>query len=223
MQVGLVQISEKQTPSRFYTFIRGGTCEGKWAGAVRPQVKQGAREGWQKTPSLLCRLRGVWHVHWGALELKPAIRGGHVSQEWACSVSLWAGSGVVQATGSVALGQTEHWFQSPAAGLGQSHTLQLEMCQVHAHGRPVGGSLHLWFNSRWQLEANTESRLCSSVQILRRPLPPQITQLPCGHSNLSCGRVYDGGESFLYRSASVDFGALQKGSVLSMEGTQKYT
>lgn len=137
--------------------------------------------------------------------------------------SLRAGSGVVQATGCVALGQTEHWFQGPAAGLGQSHTLQLEVCQVHAHGRPVGGSLHRWFNSRWQLEANTESRLCSFVQILRRPLPPQITQLPRGHSNLSCRGVYDGGVSFLYGLASVDFGALQKGRVLSMEGTQKYT
>lgn len=91
------------------------------------------------------------------------------------------------------MGQTEHWFQGPAAGLGQSHTLQLEVCQVHAHGRPVGGSLHRWFNSRWQLEANTESRLCSSVQILRRPLPPQIAQLPRGHSNLSCRGVCDGG------------------------------
>lgn len=34
LQVGLVQISEKQTPGRFYSckaFIRGGTCEQKWA------------------------------------------------------------------------------------------------------------------------------------------------------------------------------------------------
>ena len=55
-----------------------------------------------------------------------------------------------------------------------------------AHSCPVVGSFYPWFNSRFELQANTKYRRCSSVQILRCPLPPQIIQLPHGHSNLSC-------------------------------------
>lgn len=45
---------------------------------------------------------------------------------------MLAGSGVGQATGSLALGKAECWFHSPAVGLGQPHTLHLEVCQVLA-------------------------------------------------------------------------------------------
>lgn len=81
------------------------------------------------TPSLLCGLRGVCYVYLGALQLKAAVSGSLVSQEWAC-LSLHAG----QVRGGAshrreALGKAEHWFQSPAAGLGQPHTLHLEACQ----------------------------------------------------------------------------------------------
>ena len=48
------------------------------------------------------------------------------------SGSMLDGSGVGQVTGSLALGKAECWFQSPAAGLGQPHTLHLEVCQVLA-------------------------------------------------------------------------------------------
>lgn len=111
------------------------------------------------------------------------------------SGSMLDGSGVGQATGSLALGKAECWFQSPAAGLGQPHTLHLEVCQVLAAVQ-WGGSLYPWFNSRFELQANAKCRPCSSVQILRCPLPPQVIQLPHGHSNLSCINSLEGGSPF---------------------------
>lgn len=50
----------------------------------------------------------------------------------------------------------------------------------------MGGSFYPRFNSRFELQANAKCTLCSSVQILRCPLPPWTIQLPHGHSNLSC-------------------------------------
>ena len=64
-----------------------------------------------------------------------------------------------------------------------------------AHSCPVVGSFYPWFNSRFELQANAKCRRCSSVQILRCPLPPQIIQLPHGHSNLSCIKSLWWGES----------------------------
>lgn len=89
--------------------------------AVRPQVKQGAKEGWQKTPSLLCRLRGVWHVHWGALELKPAVRGGRVSQGWACSVPCGLGQEWCRPQDAWPWGKQSIGFRAQQRGL-VSHT-----------------------------------------------------------------------------------------------------
>lgn len=146
-------------------------------------------------PSLLCRLRGVQHVYLGPLQLKAAISGSLVSQEWAC---LRFHAGWVRGGAShrkFGFGESRVLVSQPSSRA-WSTTHPALGSVPGACSCPVGGSLYPWFNSRFELQANAKCRPCSSVQILRCPLPPQIIQLPHGHSNLSCINSLEGGSPF---------------------------
>lgn len=165
---------------------------------------------------LLCRLRGVWHSHWGDFKLKPAIRGSPVSQEWDClSIpaepdQVWGRQ--VQAMGSMALGSMELVSQ-PSRGTLIS--LQWEVFEVCAHGRHMGGLLHPWLDPGFELEANAKIRL--SLDICLRQLP----QFPHAHPGIS-GRTARDSEHSCVQACFCWFLSCTEGGVLSMERTQKY-